>query len=331
MTHPEAASPSTMYCQHFGFAKEPFGVSPDSRFLFWSDQHTEAISSLYYIMSQRRGFAVVIGAPGLGKTSLLVDFAERIKPQAHVAFFVRPRFESGSMMESILLALGHEPQPEAFRRDRQFFNLLADFQGQGKTCIVIIDEAQHLDHGCLETLRLLSNFETPRQKLIQFVLAGQPALAKLLRSPECEQAFQRVNVVARLRPFTVTEVKKYINHRLEVAGAVRNPFSASAIQSIAGASNGLPRAINALCFDALSLAFAEDKRIVDAASVAEVLKDGSLNETEPAFAHRSDNSYTMRIKVPRSLWAPARYVFRAFAQSPARDSEMELVTSARQL
>jgi general secretion pathway protein A len=267
-----------MYCQHFGFREEPFGVSPDARFFFSTAQHAEAGAALYYAISQRRGFAVLIGAPGLGKTSVLVNLAERIAAEARVAFFVHPRFEGGAVLESVLLAMGLEPAPDPIHRLRQFHAFLLDLYRQSKTCVVIFDEAQNLDAASLETIRMLSNFETPRQKLIQFVLAGQPGLATLLQAPECEQILQRVNIAARLEPLNAKEAGQYIAHRIEAVGAEQNPFSPAAVRAIAVASQGVPRNINTICFNALTLAFADDKKIVDEACVAQVVKDRALVE-----------------------------------------------------
>lgn len=271
-----------MYSSYFGFREDPFGVSPDPRFFFPSSQHAEASASLYYAIAQRRGLAILLGAPGLGKTSILVNLAERIASQARVAVFVHPRLEGGAVLESVLLAMGLEPEPDPVRRLRQFQAFLLDLHGEGKTFVVIFDEAQHLDAEALETIRMLSNFETPRQKLIQFVLAGQPALAQVLSAPECEQILQRVNIVARLRPLTPREVEKYIQHRLTAAGAGRNPFSSTAIRALTKASRGVPRNLNTLCFNALTLAFAEEKTTVDEACIAEVLSDRALEEFTPA-------------------------------------------------
>jgi general secretion pathway protein A len=270
-----------MYCPYFGFAEEAFGVCPDARFFFSSSQHAEASASLYYAVSQRRGFAVLIGAPGLGKTSILVHLAESIAAQARVAFFVHPEFEGGAVLESVLLAMGLEPEIDPVRRHRQLHAFLLGLQREGKTCVVIFDEAQHLNAESLETIRMLSNFETPRQKLVQFILAGQPALGDLLRAPECEQILQRVNIIAHLEPLGAEEVGQYIAHRTQSAGAIRNPFSPEAIRAIAAASKGVPRNINTLCFNALTLAFADEKKCVDAACVAEVVKDRMILERRP--------------------------------------------------
>ena len=273
-----------MYCQHFGFREDPFGVSPDDRFFFAGSQHAEASAALYYAIAQRRGFAVLIAPPGLGKSTVLVNLTARIASEARVAFFVHPRFESASVLGSVLLAMGLEPEPDAVRRHRQLYAFLLDLLGRSKTCVVVFDEAQNLTAESLETIRMLSNFETPSQKLIQFVLAGQPGLANLLRAPECEQTLQRVNIVARLQPLSATEIEQYIAHRLKVAGAPCNPFSASAVRAIATATKGVPRIVNTICFNALTLAFAVGKRTVDAADIAEVLKDLSLGEPRPASA-----------------------------------------------
>ncbi len=271
-----------MYSSYFGFREDPFGVSPDARFFFSSPQHAEAGASLYYAIAQRRGFAVLIAPPGLGKTTVLVNLVESISSQARVAFFVHPRFESGSVLESVLLAMGLDPAPDAVGRHRQLHTFLLNLCREGKTCVVIFDEAQNLTAESLETIRMLSNFETPRQKLVQFILAGQPGLADLLHAPECEQILQRINTVARLAPLSPSEVDAYIAHRLACAGASANPFSRGAVSAIASASRGVPRNINTLCFNALTLAFAVGSRTVKASDVREVVASLSLHNSAAA-------------------------------------------------
>lgn len=296
-----------MYCPHFGFREEPFGVSPDVRFLLSTPKHAEAMASLYYVIAQRRGFAVLFGSPGLGKTSLLVNLAERIAPQARVAFFVRPEFENRSVMQSVLLAMDIEPAPDAARQSLQFREFLLDLNRQGRTCVVIVDEAQHLDPVSLEALRMLSNFETTRHKLVQFVLAGQPGLSRLLRAPECEQIMQRINVIARLEPLDETEVPRYIEHRLKAVGAENNPFSRQVMRAIAAASKGVPREINTICFNALTLAFAEGEKKIDEAFIAEVVNDRSLGDTPQKTA----GGYSLKITLKPTFWPPLRDFLRA--------------------
>jgi general secretion pathway protein A len=213
-----------MYAPFFTFREDPFGVSPDSQYFFPSKQYAEASATLYYAIAQRRGFAVLIAPPGLGKTSTLVHFAERIKQEARVAFFVHPHLVDGCVLDSVLLAMGLEPAADAVGRHRQLHAFLLDLERQGKTCVVIFDEAQNLTLESLETICMLSNFETPRHKLIQFVLAGQTELTNLLSAPQCEQVRQPINLVARLQPLSPAQVRVYVTHRLNAAGAPSNPF-----------------------------------------------------------------------------------------------------------
>lgn len=237
-----------MYQTFFGLKAEPFGVSPDPRFFYSSSQHAEAAASLYYAIAERRGFAALIAAPGLGKTSVLVSLLDRLRERADVVFLVHPKLDGETLLESVLTSLGVEPDADAAKRTRQLARHLSLADSRGRTCLVIIDEAQNLSADALESVRMLSNFEAPGRKLIQFVFAGQPALATLLKRPECEQIRQRISLVARLGPLSPTDIESYIHHRLRVAGATENPFTPAAIEAIAEASSGIPRMINTLCF-----------------------------------------------------------------------------------
>ena len=281
-----------MYREYFGTSVEPFGVSPDPRFFFPSPLHAEASASVYYAIAERRGFALLVGRPGLGKTSVLVNLAARLSGEAKVAFIVHPSLDGDSVLNSLLLAMGLDPHPDPVRRLQQFHTFLLDLSKQGKTAVVIIDEAQNLSYGALEAIRMLSNFEAPTQKLIQFILAGQPALERMLAAPECEQIVQRISSVIRLKPLSKEQVASYIRHRLAVAGVEGSPFSAAALSVIAELSGGVPRNINKICFNALTLAFAESKKSVGAELIRQAASEGELEgsgmsaardpETEPA-------------------------------------------------
>jgi general secretion pathway protein A len=289
-----------MYHDHFGLVTEPFGVTPDARFFFLSEQHVEASASLYYAVAQRRGFAVLVGQPGLGKTSVLVNLAERIAGEARVAFLVHPHLSGSEVLGSVLLAMGLEPASNSVERLRQFHNFLLDLSRQGKTCLVIIDEAQNLGFEALETIRMLSNFEAPTHKLIQFILAGQPALEDLLRRPEAEQILQRVNSITRLHPLSEKQLGDYIAHRLSVAGRQEKLFTPAALRVLAEASGGIPRNVNTLCFNALTLAFAEGKKTIDADCIAQTASERFAESPRPAVS----------ASVPASSFnfsGPARY------------------------
>ena len=289
-----------MHSKYFGFREEPFGVSPDDRFLFASAQHAEATASLYLAITQRRGFAVLVGAPGLGKTSILVNLVSRLAAVARVAFFVHPQLQGSGVLESVLVAMGLAPDRDPLGRHRQLHDFLLDLNREDKTCVVIFDEAQHLDVESLEVIRMLSNFETPRHKLIQFVFAGQPRLAQLLHSPSCEQILQRIGIFARLGPLGPEEAGAYIDHRLAVAGATRPVFSPDAVRAIAAASGGVPRIINTMCFDGLMLAYSRDAHQVDASHINEVV---AAREELSRFASQAVMTPRTEVRVRRSPWS----------------------------
>lgn len=265
-----------MYRHYFGTSLEPFGVSPDPKFFFPSPMHAEASASLYYSIAERRGFALLVGHPGLGKTSVLVNLATRLSGEAKVAFLVHPSLDGDSVLDSLLFAMGLDPHPDPVRRLQQFYSFLLDLAKQGKTAVAIIDEAQNLSYRALEAIRMLSNFETPTKKLIQFILAGQPGIEGMLAAPECEQIVQRISSVVRLNPLSRLEVGKYIGHRLSVAGVEKSPFSAQALDAIFELSGGVPRNINKICFNALTLAFADGKKLVDSTLIRQANSEAEL-------------------------------------------------------
>jgi type II secretory pathway predicted ATPase ExeA len=265
-----------MYHAHFGLREEPFGVSPDRRFFFRTEQHREAIATLYYAIQQRRGFALLLGQSGLGKTSVLVHLLQLLEGKAETAYLPHPYFDRATVLESILESLGIQPTPSPARNHRLFYEYLMETRRAGKTCVVIFDEAQELNRDTLEAIRMLSNFETLEEKLVQIVLAGQPGLAGTLKRPDCDQIRQRLNMVARLKPLTRQEVHDYIAHRLKTAGASAALFDGDALEAIASASGGVPRKVNTLCFNSLTLAYALNHRQAGRPEVAEAVADLDL-------------------------------------------------------
>ncbi|HEY1754110.1 MAG TPA: AAA family ATPase [Bryobacteraceae bacterium] len=265
-----------MYHAHFGFREEPFGATPDRRFFFETAQHREAAATLSYAIQQRRGFALLVGRPGLGKTSVLMRVVQLLEGKAEVAYLPYPYFDRSNVLESILMSLGIEPAAAPAQNHRLFYEYLQEKHRAGKTCVVIFDEAQDLNRDTLEAIRMLSNFETMAEKLVQIVLAGQPGLTGTLNRPDCEQIRQRMNVVARLQKLSPEEVRDYMAHRLETVGASLSVFSREALEQIANASDGVPRNINTLCFNSLSVAYALNHRQVACEEVAEARRDLDL-------------------------------------------------------
>jgi general secretion pathway protein A len=269
-----------MFLDFFGFREQPFGVTPDPRFLHLSPGHREALASLYYGLESGRGFMALIAKPGMGKTTLLFHLLERFRNSARTAFLFQTQCSSREFMRLLLSELGMENQDQDFVRMHEEFNKLLLQEARAKRpLIVVIDEAQNLDASVLETVRLLSDFETPRMKLLQIILSGQPELADKLANPRLVQLRQRVSLFSRLAPFSTEETNKYIQHRLSVAGySGPSLFSEEAMLAIARVTEGIPRNINNICFNLLSLACALRQRLVDLKAVEEVVKDLDIRQ-----------------------------------------------------
>jgi general secretion pathway protein A len=269
-----------MYHTHFALQEEPFGVSPDRRFFFQTEQHREALATLYYAVRQRRGFALLVGRPGLGKTCLLVQLLEMLHGEAETAYLPHPYFDRHTVLESILVSQGIETTNSLAQNHRLFYEYLLRTNNSGKTCVVVFDEAQNMNHETLEAIRMLSNFETPTGKLVQIVLSGQPGIAEMLARPEMEQMRQRLNGIARLKPMASDETREYLLYRNRIAGASSEMFEPDAIDAIVAASGGIPRNVNTICFNAITLAFGLDLKRVGSAQVTEVLRDLDLHNLD---------------------------------------------------
>ena len=266
-----------MFLHYYGMQEQPFGVTPNPHHLYLSATHREALASLIYGIEAGRGFVALIAKPGMGKTTLLYRLLERLESSARTVFLFQTQCDSGEFFRYLLAGLGIDYQEHDLARIHDQLNqvLLAEARA-GRRFVLVIDEAQNLDDSVLETVRLLSDFETPRTKLMQIILAGQPELAGKLARPALTQLRQRISLLARLEPFGLEETRSYINHRLKVAGCTRpGLFTPEAVEMIAAHGEGIPRNINNICFNALSLGCALEKEI-DSAIVQEVLSDLSL-------------------------------------------------------
>lgn len=264
-----------MYLRFYGLREEPFGVTPDPRFLFASPTYQEAQATLEYGIRSGRGFTALIAKPGMGKTTLLFHLLERYATQARTAFIFLTQCDSREFLRYLMTELGTSTGETDFvRLQEQFGQLLVREAQAGKKVIAVVDEAQNLDVSVLETVRLLSDFETPRAKLLHIILTGQPELADRLASPALLQLRQRISHLVRLEPLSAAEVSRYIDHRLQVAGYRGAPlFTAEARALIVERSEGIPRTINNLCFNALSLGFATGQRSIGAEILREVSAD----------------------------------------------------------
>ena len=271
-----------MLAHYFGFEENPFGDTPDPRYLFASRTHREALASLHYAYYSNRGFTAMIAPPGMGKTTLLFEFLQQIRTSARTAFIFNSQCDSADLVGNILTEIGLTPHESAGKMLQQLNNELVQTAHIGRNFVVVVDEAQNLSEQALETLRLLTNFETPRSKLMQIVLSGQPQLDEKITRPGLVQLRQRVSTFCRLEPFSPDETAAYIDHRLNVASYHGTSlFTTEALAGIAEASEGIPRNINTLCFNTLSMVCALKKKRVDLAVLKEVLEDLHLGMREP--------------------------------------------------
>jgi general secretion pathway protein A len=265
-----------MVLDYYGLWEQPFGVTPDSRYLFLSGTHREATASLLYGVDEGCGFLALIAAPGLGKTTLLFHVLHQLREKARTVFLFQTVCTPLDLLRALLTGLGvQETQGSLIQMQSRLKEVLVEQARLGKRVVVVIDEAQNLDDSVLELVRMLSNFETAREKLIQIILSGQSQLAEKMAAPELEQLRQRVSIFSYLKPLSHKETELYIAHRLRMAGYTFGAplFTRDALALIADYSDGIPRNINNLCFNSLALGCALQRKPIDRDVVLDVIDD----------------------------------------------------------
>src|SRR5688572_6488383 len=250
--------PTPMYQSFYGFKEMPFNITPDPRFLYLSPTHLEALQHLKYGVREKKGFIVLVGEVACGKTTLCRRFLNELDPARYdTALILNPRITETQMLKAILTELG-ETRLAKNQHDLvgQMNYVLLDRIHNNRDIVLIIDEAQNLSFEVLEQIRLLSNLETDKQKLLQIVLMGQPELKEVLAREELRQLRQRILVHYELHPLSRNDMAHYIHHRLSLAGGNGRPsFTRWALRSIHRGSGGIPRIVNNLCDKALLAAY----------------------------------------------------------------------------
>ncbi len=272
-----------MYERYFGFKERPFRLVPDPAYLFLSRSHQEAMAHLVYTVEAGEGFVSLTGEVGTGKTTLCRAFLEQLDPATEVAYIFNPPSDPVDLIRAVNRDFGLSADSKDLQKLIHLLNaFLIEKKGESKEILLIIDEAQNLNRHVLEQIRLLSNLETSRNKLLQIVLVGQPELNKTLQTDRLRQLRQRITLRCRLDGLSLVETEAYIRHRIHVASENgRLLFTNGAIRRIFRFSDGIPRLINMACDRGLLAAFTEDRKIVDARIARKAIKElyGSSSRT----------------------------------------------------
>jgi len=255
-----------MYDEHFGLKETPFTIAPDPRFLYMSERHREALAHLVYGIEADGGFVLLTGEVGTGKTTISRCLLEQLPDNSNVAVILNPKMNSQELLATICDEL-HIQYPPGNTSLKTFVDLINRFllqtNAQGRKTVVIVEEAQNLEMDVLEQLRLLTNLETNKRKLMQIIMIGQPELLQLLARPELRQLEQRITARYHLLPLSRQDTIDYVKHRLEVAGLKQPLFSDELLKKIYKFSGGIPRKINLLCDRALLGAYVQNQKFVD--------------------------------------------------------------------
>lgn len=255
-----------MYSDFFGLNEKPFSITPDPRYLYMTDRHSDALAHLIYGIRESGGFIQLTGEVGTGKTTLIRSLLEQMPEAARLAVILNPNLSAIEFLAAICLELGIE-LPAQHTRSSLIIALnryLLDAHSQGIRVVLIVDEAQTLDAELLEQVRLLTNLETTKQKLLQIILIGQPELRELLARPDMRQIAQRITGRFHLEPLNGAETRAYVRHRMRVAGAQHEVFSAGAVRRLFRYSGGVPRLINVIADRALLAGYTMDAPAISA-------------------------------------------------------------------
>lgn len=311
-----------MYNEFFGLQKAPFYLTPDPEFLYLTTQHREALAGLAYAILARKGFVVLTGEAGTGKTTLLTRILEHL-PASRVqsSVIVNPTLTPAEFLEAALMDFGFKDIPPS---KAQRIAILQSFLWtgfrEGKIAALIVDEAHKLTPELIEEIRLLGNFESANEKLLQIVLVGQSELDDLLNRESLRQFKQRISLRLTVDPLPETEIAQYIQYRWMKAGGSEAPFSPDAVASIGLASQGIPRVINVVCDNALMLAFGEQSGTVEQRHVLSVCRELQLAKPIPERTEAVEVAAPLPVAEPPVVEAfamktLARYEIRAAKRS----------------
>ncbi|MBP1747625.1 MAG: ATPase [Deltaproteobacteria bacterium] len=265
-----------MYLNFYNLKKQPFHITPDPEFLYLSPSHKEALAAIIYGIEKKKGFVGIIGAVGVGKTTILRSYLEKAdKEHLKIIYVFNARLSYEGLLRTIYRELELEAETDdAVEMTNRLYEVLIEEYKQGNTVVLVIDEAQNIPIDTLENLRMLSNLETSREKLIQIVLVGQPEFEEQLKEHRLRQLRQRIAIRSTILPLTEKESLEYIIYRLQKAGVKASSiFSRYALSSVIKKAKGIPRTINVLCDNALITGFGYRKQPITRRIVKEIIRD----------------------------------------------------------
>ncbi|MFH1359762.1 MAG: AAA family ATPase [Candidatus Omnitrophota bacterium] len=274
-----------MYTKYYGFHELPFTMTPNSRYFYASARHTEALNTLIYAIEERKGFVVITGEIGSGKTTVCRTLLNRLESQTRTALITNTHISSKDLLMTILedLEIDYSPGSKAKLLSRLNHYLIEQLKNDANV-VLIIDEAQNLKPSVLEEVRMLSNLETETEKLIQIILMGQPELKKKLGLSKLEQFRQRIAVYYHIEPLNEQDTKDYVLHRLKIASSQdRKYFTDEALELVYKFSQGIPRLINQICDSALLTGYTQDKKIINDKIMVEVISESPMLQLAPHF------------------------------------------------
>jgi general secretion pathway protein A len=285
-----------MYTSYFGFREKPFNVTPNPRFFYANREYEEAYANLLYGIRERKGFLLLTGEVGTGKTTILQRLMEELEPTVRFVFFYNTNLTFDELLTFVCDELGLTVEVSGqLSKIRALNAFLLDQLSKGSTAVLFIDEAQNLRGEVLENLRLLSNLETPREKLLQIVLSGQPELEAKVDKTELRQLKQRIFSHSRLGPLNEDEVGAFIDYRLKAADyRGNNLFPRDTVREIARYSKGTPRLINIICDNALLITYAKSQKKISPEVISEVASDLRLDSKLQNFSAKAS-----AVKIPR--------------------------------
>jgi general secretion pathway protein A len=311
------------YLQHFKLREQPFRLTPDPEFVYWSKQHARAKAYMESTIWLADGFVVITGDIGSGKTTLLQTFLGELEDNVVYAVVSQTQLTPSQFLQSVLTEFGFKPFNKRKVELLDMLNMfLIEQYSNGKKVILIVDEAQNLSKKVLEEIRLLSGIETHKEKVLRIILAGQPELRETLESPNLKQLVQRVRLRFHIGPLDRREMREYIEHRLKIGGREKNDlFADDTFALIHRYTGGIPRLINTLCDTSLLCAFAEEKQTVEVDDVMSAIRElnwkefdlgsGAYRQLTSAVIAEEKPNYLTRIEVRSDGDTLSEHVFRA--------------------